>query len=426
MSLLINELIVFCIALMATALFSYLETTITAVRFFKIRELAQSTPRYARLLAILEKQPDRILITMLIANNLANVTAAALITRIMQRVFSCLCLSAGLGFSVGIAVATLAILIFGEIIPKNFAKMHGEKLIGSTLWLINVTYYALYPIVKMLSMISDFIIHRTSANIGTSSQLVTSEKEIKFLIQYINEKGLMEREKSAMLQNVFRICNTQIKEILIPEPDMVTIRADATVQQAMQLFVRCQFSRLPVYEGREDNIIGLLYQKDLFASMQREEYTKSIREIIRPVLFVPENMRVNQILKDFRAEQLHMAIVLNEHGAVVGLVTLEDVLEEIVGEIKDEHEVPHDKIVSLEDKHWLVNGNTSLDELATLLGVTFQAESVTLAGFLTEVLQHLPKKGERIEYKDYIFQVQKVSPRRILQVLIFHKNKLPN
>jgi len=225
-----------------------------------------------------------------------------------------------------------------------------------------------------------------------------------------------------MLQNIFRICNTQIKDILIPEPDMIIIEAQTPIDEALQLFTRCQFSRLPVYDGKEDNIIGILYQKDIFIPLQKGEYKKPIKDIARPVVFVPESMKVNQILKYFKDKQIHMAIVLDEHGAIAGLVTLEDVLEGIVGEIKDEHEINSNKIVPLEDGSWLATGNTTLEELHNSLGISCDTEAaVTLGGFLTEQLQHLPKKGERIEYKNFVFQVQKASTRRILQVLIFKK-----
>lgn len=421
MDILVNGSIGFVIALASTALFSYLETTITAVRFFRIRELAQTTNRYQKILSVLEEQPHRILITILIACNLSNVIAAALSTRIMEELFTQLQWPEGLGFSLGIAIATISILIFGEIIPKHFAKLQGEKMLGSSLWLINIVYLMLYPLVKLLTFISNFFIGSHIKE--NSSTLVTSEKEIKFLIDYINKKGLMEREKSAMLQNIFHICNTQIKDILVPEPDMVIIEAHTPLEMALQQFTQCQFSRLPVYEGKEDNIIGILYQKDIFIPFQKGEYKKPIKEIIRPVVFVPESMKVNQILKFFKDKQLHMAIVLDEHGAIAGLVTLEDVLEEIVGDIKDEHELETNKtIISLEDGSWLAPGNTSLEELEELLNIPFNAETaITLGGFMTEQLQHLPKKGERLEYADYVFQVQKATSRRILQVLIFKK-----
>ena len=420
MDILVSESIGFLVALATTALFSYLETTITAVRFFRIRELAESTNRYKKILTTLEEQPHRILITILIANNLANVFAAALSTRIMEEFFARLHLSESLGFSVGIGVATIAILIFGEIIPKHFAKLHGEKLLGSLLWLINMIYFILYPLVKLLTNLSNIIIRSPIKD--QSCESVTSEKEIQFLINYINQKGLMEPEKSSMLKNIFRIGNTQIKDILIPQPDMVMIEANASIDEALRQFTHCQLSRLPVYEDKEDNIIGILYQKDIFIPLQKGEKKESIKEIARPVSFVHESMKVNQALKFFKDNQLHMAIVLDEHGAIAGLVTLEDALEEIVGEIRDEHEGDSSKIISLEDGSWLATGNTTLDELQDLLGISFDAETaITLGGFLTEQLQHVPKKGERIEYRNFIFQIQKATARRILQVLIFNK-----
>ncbi len=421
MDILISKTVGFLIALGAIALFSYLETTITAVRFFKIRELAQTAKSYRSLLLILENQPHRILITILIACNLSNVVAAALSTNIMEELFARLQWSEGLGFSVGIAVATISILIFGEIVPKNFAKLNGERFLGSTLWLLNVIYITLYPLVKLLSITSDFIIGKKNMQ---SSEQITSEKEIRFLIDYINQKGLMEHEKSAMLQNIFRICSTKIKEILVPLPDMVIIETNASIKDALKLFIKYQFSRLPVYEEKEDNIVGILYQKDLFEYLQKGVYKKPIRDVMRPVLFIPESMKVNQVLKDFKAKHVHMALVLNEYGAIAGLVTLEDVLEEIVGEIKDEHEVGSDHIVTLQDGTWLATGSTQLEELSNLLNIFFEVETaVTLGGFLIEKLQHVPGKGERLTYENYIFQIQKASPRRILKVLIFKKKQ---
>lgn len=417
MSLLLG-LSFFLIALCATAIFSYLETAVTAIRFFKIRELSQSIPRYQNILTVLEQAPHRILITTLIACNLANVTAAALSTQLMTNLFAHWHLSAGLGLSAGIALATVCLLIFGEILPKNFAKMHGEEFLGSTLWMINLSYYALFPIVKVLTMLSNQLLGTKEQN----TELITSEKEIKFLIEYINQKQLMEPDKSLMLQNIFRICNTPVSDILVPEPDMVIIDAKKTLHEALSLFVTHQYSRFPVYEDKNDNIVGILYQKDIFKLLQQGEGERNVKEVMRPVLFVPETTKANRMLKDFRDKHVHMAVVLDEHGAIAGLVTLEDVLEEIVGEIKDEHEVDTSTIVLLGDGQWLVSGNTNLHVIANMLHITFQTEhALTIAGFLSEYLQRVPQKSERVEYSDFVFQVQKASPRRVLQVLIFKK-----
>lgn len=410
----------FVTSLAITALFSYLETAVTAVRFFRIRELVESAGRHKKLLAIIEHAPHRILVTMLIASSLANVTAAALITIVMQNMFSEMGWSQGLGLSVGIALATAAILIFGEIIPKNFAKAHGEKHLGSFLWLISLSYYLLYPCVKILTHMSDFVIRRVMRIPDASpSEQVTSEKEIKFLIEYIDQKGLMEREKSVMLQNIFRIGNTHIRNILVPEPDMVIIDESLDVQQAFQIFVQHQFSRLPAYRGQQDNIVGLLHQKDIFAPLQQQQYTMPIKDLIRPILFVPESVHVNQLLKEFKLSGTHMAIVLDEHGGVAGLVTLEDVLEEIVGEIRDEYEEQQEKIVPLSGGGWLASGNIPLQDLGAFLAISFETETaITLAGFLAEKLQHMPKKEDQFVYKNLRFIVQKATVRRVLQVKV--------
>jgi len=419
-----TELIYFGLSLIVCAIFAFLETSITALRLFHLKELAQSsTGRYAYLFQSLEKNPHRVLSTILIANSLADVTAAALSTHIMEQVAVKFNLSSGIGFSIGIAVATLAILIFGEIIPKNIAKLHGEKLFRSTLWLTNITFYTLSIPVTLLNRFSDFIIYRMSGKkMIDASESITSEKEIKFLIDYIDEKGLMEREKTQMLQNIFELGRTPVKEIMVPAPDIISISAQATVKDTLTVFAKHTYSRLPVYEGKIDNVIGMVHQKDIFHHWSHGEENKELKEIVRPIMFIPESVKVNQLLREFRQQNMHIAMVINEYGGVTGLVTLEDVLEEIVGEISDEHEPTSEKIVPLKQGGWLVDAAITLEELADLLSIAFETEdALTLGGFLTEHLQHLPKKGERILYKHFYFQVQKASPKRVFQVLIFQE-----
>lgn len=412
------QIIAFVIAIAVCALFSFLETSITALRLFKLKELAESTGKYKTLFQTLEKNPHRILITILIVSNLASATSAALITNLMQEVFAKLNLSQGLGFSIGVFLATILILVFGEMIPKNFAKIHGEKLLKSTLWITNTTFYLLYPFVQFLTMISDFIIYRISKK--TDFEHEASEKEIQFLIDYIDEKGLMEPDKTEMLQNIFRIGRKSVKEIMIPETDIITIDANVKISDALKVFSKYQFSRLPVYEDNIENIIGIIYLKDVFLLLsQQDGQNKTVKDLARPIIFVPESLKVNQLLRQFRTQHMHMAMVLNEYGGISGLVTLEDVIEEIVGEISDEYELITKKITPLHEGGWLIDASISLDELDSVLDISFETEgAVTLGGFLIEKLQHLPKKGERLCYKSFCFQVQKASPKRVLEVLI--------
>jgi putative hemolysin len=416
-----TPIIAFFVCLMLRAVFSFLETSITALRLFKLKELAASTKSYHALFQTLEKNPHRVLITILIANNLADVTTAALATNIMESIFAHLHLSSSLGFSLGIGIATLAILIFGEIIPKNFAKGRGDRLFKSSLWLTNILFYIFYPVVTLLISFSDSIVAKISGDksIEGGGEWVSSEREIQFLIRYIYEKGLIEAEKTEMLQNIFELGRTPVREIMVPATDIISVSAKSTIKETLNVFLEHHFSRLPVYQDNKDNVIGMVHLKDVFAILSSNQ-NRTLVELVRPILFVPESVKVNQLLREFREQHMHIAMVLNEHGIITGLITLEDVLEEIVGEISDEHEPAIQKITPLKQGGWLVDASTPLEELSEFLNITFETEdALTLGGFITEQLQHLPKKGERLLYQNFYFQIQKASQKRVLQVLIF-------
>ncbi len=420
-NILVIESIGFVVALLCCALFSFLETSVTALRLFKLKQLATTTKRYQSLFQTLEKSPHQVLITILIANSLANVTAAALITDITEKLFSHLNLSGSIGFILGIGIATAAILIFGEVIPKNIAKIHGEKLFKSTLWIANVIYYVLYPLVTILLKFSNFFLALLGGT-PEPAELVTSEREIRFLIDYIKEKGLIDPEKTEMLQGIFKLGSKQVKEIMVSASDIAMLNVANSLQKATEVFSKYQFSRLPVYQDSLENIIGMIHQKDLFTALFKHE-KKSVKELLRPIKFVPESMKINQLLREFRQRGMHIAVVLNEFGSITGLVTLEDVLEEIVGEISDEYEEVTEKVVSLDEGGWLIDASVDLETISELLNITFEVEDVvTLGGFMTEQLQHLPKKDERVLYKDHYFQIQKASAKRVLQILIFKEN----
>ncbi len=418
-----TPLSMFMVTLLSRAIFSFLETSITALRLFKLKEMARSYPKYESLFYALEKNTHRVLITILIANSLADVTTAALATHITEVIFSSLSLSGGLGFSLGIGVASLAIIIFGEILPKNLAKEHGEHLFPRMLWLINLIFYILYPVVTVLIRVSDAVIYRFGQKSQEGSgDWISSEREIQFLINYVHEKGLIEPEKTAMLLNIFELGRTPVKEIMVPATDIISLNVNTPIKDALRIFSEHQFTRLPVYQDTMDNVIGMVHQKDVFVILSRHE-AKPLKDIVRTIMFVPETLKVNQLLTEFRKQQMHIAIVLNEHGIVTGLITLEDVLEEIVGEISDEHKPTSEKVVPLKQGGWLVDASVALDELGEILGIVFETEdSVTLGGFLTERLQHLPKKGERVVYGKYCFQIQKASIKRVQQVLVFEEN----
>ncbi len=405
------------ISLALCALFSFIETSVTALRLFKLKELSQGTSKYRRLFHVFEHNPNRILISVLIAYNLSNVLAAVFSNEIISSITRSLNISESFGFAVGIFLTSIMILLT-DLIPKNIATIHGDQLFRSTLWITNIIYYIFYFPVIFLSKVADTVAYWIGGAKETASAVAT-EKEIEFLINYINEKGLMERHKTAMLKSIFELGTTPIKEIMIPETSIISINVNSTQKETLDLFSKYQFTRLPVFEEKMDNIIGMVHQKDFFQLLSRSE-DKPLRDIVRPIMFVPESAKVLRVLKEFREQRMHIAMVLNEFGSITGLVTLEDVIEEIVGEISDEYEAVPEKVILLKSGGFLIDASIDLEELGDVLGIEFETEdALTLGGFIIEQLERVPKTGERLEYKKFHFKIQQATPKRILQVLVF-------
>lgn len=405
-----TKAILFFVSLFAAALFAFLETAFTSMRLFNIKQLSHKTNRFKRMFDVWEQNPRRILITILIAASFADVLASVLITDIFQSWLG----DTGAALAMGVFIATVLMLIIGEIIPKSLASSHYESLLGSTLWLINFMFIIFTPISLALSRATTFFTKKDDSSGG-----VVTEKEIEFLIGYGDEKGVIESEKSEMLQNIFSLGQILAKEVMVPISDIVSVSINETIEKTMNLFTKHRFTRFPVYDGKEDNYVGIIHQKDIFDLLYRGE-KKPLRELVIPVAFEPETKKINQLLSEFLKKRIHMAMIVNEYGEVIGLATLEDVIEEIVGEIVDEHETIHKEIVSLESGGWMVDASIDLEKVENLLNTKFEvADSITLGGFLAEKLQHLPKKGERLFYKGYCFQIQRTTSRRVQQVLIF-------
>lgn len=404
----------FLVSLLFAALFAYLETVFTSLRLFEVNQLESRTKKFEKLFSLWRSKPQRILITILIASNFADVLCSVLVADIMQNL-----LGQQLGLALGVPLATLLILLFGNILPKSLARGGGGDISPGKLWFVGILITLFYPFVSFFLYISD-LVSKVLGHSGNPEDV--TEKEIEFLIDYSDEKGLMETDKSEMLQNVFGLGLTSVSSIMVSKSEMVILNVNTGLKEAYELFSSCRYSRIPVYEKREDNIVGFIYQKDLFSIMHKQsDPIGSLQELMRPVIFIPETKKTNELLREFLKNKKHMAIIIDEYGAVTGLVTLEDVLEEIVGEIRDEHEEADETMfVPLDNGEYLVNGKIELRRLESVLDIAFDAkESVTLGGFLSERLGHVPRKGERVLYGGYCFQVQQASLRKVHQVLLF-------
>ena len=409
------------LSLLACGLFSFMETSITALRIFNLKELAKKTKRYHRLLEVLENEPQRVLIAILIGNCLVNVIAADSITTVVEYLLQQYHISPGLRFFGAIGSATILMLIFGDIIPKNLAQARFNRLFESTLWIANIVFYVMAPLVYIFSHLTRFVITsvRNPSDSNPDEEGMISEQEIQFLIDYIDKKGKMESDKSRMLNSIFELAHTLVQDIMVPEANMACLDVSLSMEDALDFFVRYSYSRIPVYEGNVVNIIGMLHQKDIILAIT-SKYETTLRNLVRPILFVPETMHVNALLRQLKEQRQHIAIVTGEQDAIVGLVTLEDAIEEIVGDINDEHESVAQYITEFGDGGWLVYGGVDLCALEKLLGISFEIKrATTLADFLMEYFGEIPKKGEELSYKDYNFKVEKTTQKRIVHILIF-------
>lgn len=405
-------------ALALCALLAFMETSITAIRLFRVKELERSTSKYKLFLQTLESHPQYVLMTVLIATNMLCITTAVLLQNIIENVFADFDLPQGLGFTIGIVMGTIVVSLIGEIIPKSIAQAL-ENPLASLLWLANMIFYIMSPIAKPLIAVSRYITHK---NDTVQDDHIISEQEIRFLINYIEKKGLMEQDKTHMLQNIFRMENTHVKEIIIPKSEIISVDVKSDMNAILDLFQSYQYSRFPVFEDNSENIIGIIYQKDLFLSLRLQTTSVDLKKLVKPIIFVPDSLKVSELLKEFKKQHIHMAMVLDEYGSNIGLVTLEDTLEEIVGDINDEHEHSmhlHKIITLIPDEEWSVDAMIDLDRLEDILQITFQVETaVTLGGFLTEHAQRLLKTGEHIFYKGFCFTIDQANEKRVVLVSV--------
>jgi CBS domain containing-hemolysin-like protein len=405
--------IIYAASLVFCGLLSLLETSVTTLRLFRLKELALKADKYQSIFRLLEKKPTYILNTILIANNASDVIAATTGAIVNTVLFASL--PVGIAMALNIVTTTFLLTVVGEIVPKNLARVYGEDFFTSTLWLIKILYYLFYPLLVFLQWTSNAILANCTEKACSTD---VSEKEIQFLIDYIDQKGLMDQSKSAMLKSIFKLTSISAQEIMIPITQVVMISADMQIEKAFEVFSKHQFSRVPVYEKDINNIIGTLHFKDLFLAIINKK-TKHIKELVHASIFIPPQTKVNILLNWFKEKHVHMGIVINEYAQPIGLVTLEDVLEEIVGEIYDEYEMEKTNIVKIKDNLWAANGNITLTDLSKALAVEFeQTRMVTLNGFLINLFGHVPERGEKIVYKTYTFMIKKASKKRILLVNI--------
>ena len=402
--------LVLAILLFLSAFFSASETAITTLWPWKIRELAQSGDK-GNAYALVEHDITRFLTTILVGNNLVNIFATVLVTEISLRIFG----SAGIGYAT--AFTTALILFFGEITPKNLAVHHADKVARLAIWPIYIISILFYPVGKLFSWAALKVLHFLRLE-PVGSTHVTAE-ELKLMLAGAKEEGAMPGSEGEVLQNVLSLEDVEVHEIMVPRVEIVAVESTTSLFDFLKLARQTNYSRFPVYRETIDEIIGIAYARDLqeWLDQPQQLKTMTVSEIARPAFFVPEPMSAWGLIRELRRRRAHMAIVVDEFGGTAGLITLEDLIEEILGEIYDETDEEEEEIVELDQGVFLIKAQTPVDEVAEVLGIELpEGDYETLSGFLYDLMGSIPEVGETLEFGPYRFVVEEADERRILKV----------
>ena len=406
------QLIVLVILLALSAFFSSSETALTTVNRIRMRSLAEEgNKRAARVLQVTDDSA-KMLSAILIGNNVVNLTASSLATALALRIFG----NAGAGIATGIL--TVLILIFGEISPKTMATLRAEKIslrFCNIIWLL---MKALTPVIFIINHLAMLVLRIMGVKASEGRQAMT-ESELRTIVDVSHESGVIESEEKEMINNVFDFGDALAKEVMIPRIDMTFAQVDNTYDEILDIFREDRFTRLPVYEETTDDVIGILNIKDLLLC-DKEHF--SVRELMREPYFTYEHKHTADLLVEMRNSSINIAIVLDEYGETAGLITLEDLLEEIVGEIRDEYDDNEEDFIQEIGPHeYLVEGSTNLEEINDRLDLDLSSDDYdSVGGLIIEHLDRLPETGDEITTEDGIRMiVEKLDKNRIEQVHMY-------
>ena len=403
------EIILFFICLLLSGFFSSSEVALISITRAKVHALLSQGRKGAEALDILKRSTDTVLITILIGNNIANIAAASLATAIAIGIYG----DVGIGIATGVTV--ILMLIFGEIGPKMYASRHIEELALRVSRPILYLSKAIYPVL----WISDHIKQQFAFRPGVTEQVVT-EEEIKEWIDVGEEEGTIEEQEREMLYSVLRFGDTTVREVMTPRVDVIMIGDTSTLENALSIFNETGFSRIPVYHEQIDNVIGLLNVKDIFAAAFRQQMDVTIKELMYEPCFVPESKKIDELLKELQVKKQHMAVVLDEYGSFAGIVTVEDMLEELVGEIMDEFDEEEPEVQQIEEGVYLVDARAWVGHLNKNLNLDLPLTDSyeTLGGLVIDRLGYIPHRGEvaKIEESNIELIVMQMRGRRIVKV----------
>lgn len=404
-----TSIIILIILLFFSGLFSGIETALMSTNMIKVKSLVRQKKKGSEALYRIKQTPHKLIITILIGNNLVNIGAAALATVVFTNLFG----SMGVGIATG--VMTFLILVFGEITPKTFAAQNAERISLLVARPIELLSYILSPFVRFFELISRFV----SRLLGSKKEKELSEEELKTIVTMGREEGILDREAAEMMHNILEFEGTKVTEVMTPQANIEMVDGKVKLKDIINFVVKTPYSRYPVYLEDEDKIIGILDVDDVLKYVKNQRLNVKIKNIVRQAYFVPEYKEIDDLLSELEGRKVPLAIVVDEYGGVVGLVTVEDILEEIVGDIFDKSKRRSVYIKKVSDKLIRVDARASVEEVNKILHLGLKEKPFdTVAGFVEHKLQRIPKKGEKIKLRKVTIEIDKVTSQGVKSVKI--------
>jgi len=415
------QLIVLFILILLSAFFSSAETALTTVNKIRLQNLEEEGNKNAKLVIKLISNPGKLLSTILVGNNVVNLTASSQMTLLATDIFSDAGLGIGVATGIGLATGllTLLILLFGEIAPKTYATLNAESISLKYARIIYVLTVLMTPIIFLINKIAlGFLVLFRIDTKGSNTTI--TENELLKIIDVSHEEGVIEREEREMINNVVDFGDSLAKDVMVPRIDISFIKAESSYDEVVKAFRIEKYSRIPVYDESKDNVLGIVNLRDVFYyTGQPEDFV--LNDILREPYFTYEYQKTSELLIQMRENSINIAIVLDEYGATAGLITLEDLLEEIVGDIRDEYDdEEYDLIQPISESEYIVDGSTKLDDLNDMIGTTFLSDDYdSIAGYIIDLLGHIPQEGEEVVSQDTKMVIEKMDKNRIEVIHIY-------
>ena len=412
-STILIQIIVLVILLIGSSFFSASETALMSLSKIRIRHMQDEGIKGAKLVASLIDDPNKLLTSILIGNNVVNIAATSISTSLF------IALIGPQGVAVATFIMTILVLLFGEITPKTIAANSSEKVSILVSKPIKVIIFLLTPLVWVFNLITGVIFKILGVD-NKNNQPYITEEELKTMLNVSHEEGVLEIEERQIINNVFQFGDMQAKEAMVQRLDMVVINIEDSYDEIIDMFKNEKLSRMPVYNESIDDIIGILNIKDVIFLTDEEIKNFDINKYIREPFFTYEFKKITQLLEEMKIEKTQMAIVVDEYGGTSGLITIEDLVEVIVGDIEDEYDEEDEEIIVIKEDEYVVEGSTKITDVNELIGVNLESEEFdSIGGFIIGHLKRLPEENEIIKVDNIEFRIESLDKNRIKKIRIF-------